>query len=346
MTSTNWNGINNALSRAILDGDRLNDLLDDLGCDTRGHRWGAYRLPCPVHDGDGPNMTILTHGYDLPIRWACHSHHCHDTFKPSLLGLVRGALTAQRGEPVSMRESVDYLKRFAGDVAATHEKMSPRPQAGPTLLDLTREQVRERLEIPSPYFLSRGFSRDVLDSFDVGHSAKLNREVVPLYDELGTTCIGYVARTNKPFCTGCDGHHEPGAHRLFGEPKWKAMQGFPRATYLYNYAAANAADSPFIFLVEGPPDVLRLAEAGFVGVALLGCDASPQQLAKLAALGKEIWVSFDNDEAGRAAEQRFWKKMDSCGIRFPARPFSPGTNGKDLGDTGIEEIRTAVGRAA
>jgi DNA primase len=120
------------------------------------------------------------------------------------------------------------------------------------------------------------------------------------------------------------------------------MEGFPRNAYLYNYAAAKATDLPFIFLVEGPADVLRLAEAGFVGVALLGCDASPHQLAKLAALGKEVWVSFDNDDAGRDARGRFFKKLGSSGVHFPVQTFTAPSPHKDLGDATAEEIRRSV----
>jgi hypothetical protein len=94
--------------------------------------------------------------------------------------------------------------------------------------------------------------------------------------------------------------------------------------------------------VEGPPDVLRLAEAGYVGVALLGRGASQQQLAKLAALGKEIWISFDKDGAGRDALGRFRKKLDSSGVRFPMKVFTAPPPHKDLGDATADEIRGSV----
>ncbi|QDV39229.1 toprim domain-containing protein [Tautonia plasticadhaerens] len=144
-------------------------------------------------------------------------------------------------------------------------------------LRLTRDRVRDRLTFPARHFLERGFSRKILDSFDVGYSAKRDRIVVPLYDEEGIHCIGDTFRSYKPPCGTCRKHHDPGVPCKYGQQKWGIMRGFAKRAYLYNYAAALRADSPFVFLVEGPPDVWRLGEAGYVGVALLGSSMTDEQ---------------------------------------------------------------------
>jgi hypothetical protein len=340
--SVDWNQINNTLSQAILDRGLLEDLLGDLGCDLGFTRRGVqYRMPCPVHDGDVRNMEVTTGGYELPVRWCCYSRQCHDEYKPSLLGLVRGVLSRQREKVVRVREAAAFMARYAGDVEIEASATRARPEPEPVLLDLTREQVRRRLDIPSAYFLGRGFPEEVLDAFDVGYSGKLRRAVVPLYDETAQTCVGFLARSHRPPCEDCKRHHDPGQECRYGQPKWQAMSGFPRETYLYNYAAAAATAAPFVFLVEGAPDVFRLAEAGYVGVALLGCDASEAQLGKLAALGKEIWVAFDNDEAAEAARERLRKK--SLGLRIPFQTFSAPKPYKDLGDTPADQLRREIG---
>src|SRR5262249_29656875 len=90
---TDWNQRSNAWADAVLDAAPLEDLLHQLGCDLKPNRTGSiYRVPCPVHGGDGHNCQVKTGG-EMPIRWACWSHQCQRTFKPSLLGLVRGALS-------------------------------------------------------------------------------------------------------------------------------------------------------------------------------------------------------------------------------------------------------------
>ena len=194
------------------------------------------------------------------------------------------------------------------------------------------------LAIPSPYFLARGFSRAVLDRFDVGESKKLGRAVVPLYDnENGRTCVGYLARSYRPPCGQCEKHHD-GPDCRYGQDRWKVAKGFPKADYLFNYAAAKATDAPFVFLVEGAPDVFRLAEAGFVGVALLGSEVSDVQLGKLAGIRREIWVAFDNDKAGEAARGRLAKRD----IKLPSVAFSAPAPYKDIGETPVDELQRAV----
>ena len=57
-----------------------------------------------------------------------------------------------------------------------------------TFKPLTREQVRSRLEIPSPHYLSLGFNADVLNALEIGHSVKKNKTIIPVFDR------GYVRR--------------------------------------------------------------------------------------------------------------------------------------------------------
>jgi hypothetical protein len=214
-----------------------------------------------------------------------------------------------------------------------------RTEAG--ALHLTREQVREPLRIPSRHFLSRGFSPEVLDALDVGDSAKLGRAVVPLYDAEGTTCIGYTFRSLKPPCKACRKHHDPWVACRYGQSRWGIMKGFPKRSYLYNYAAALRADGT-AFLVEGPPDVFRLAEAGHTAVALLGSDATDEQLRLLAALEKPILVAFDNDPAGEVALGRFRRKYEASDVTFEWDPFAVPGPYQDVGETPVEELRRAI----
>jgi hypothetical protein len=87
-----WNRFNNAVSAAIVRAGRLDELFAELGCDLKAGRSGvAYRGRCPVHEGDGDNLILRADGDAVPVYWRCVSHHCEETYKPSLLGLVSGA---------------------------------------------------------------------------------------------------------------------------------------------------------------------------------------------------------------------------------------------------------------
>lgn len=209
---------------------------------------------------------------------------------------------------------------------------------GTAAIHLTRDQVRGALKIPSQHFLGRGFSREVLDHFDVGDSAKLRRAVVPLYDDEGTTCIGHTFRSIKSRCRESEKHHDPGTACRWGQQKWGINRGFPKRTYLYNLAAARASASSFVLLVEGPPDVWRVHEAGYVAVALLGADATEEQLHKLASLRRRILVAFDNDPPGEAARRRFRERH----VDFPWEFLEVPKSDEDPGDTPTAVLREAI----
>jgi hypothetical protein len=192
------------------------------------------------------------------------------------------------------------------------------------------------LVIPSPYFLSRGFSAAVLDRLDVGHSPRLGKSVVPLHSDDGRTCVGYMARSELPACETCHKCHRPGGRCGYGQPKWKTMDGFPKGSHLYNYHAARRSGSRVVILVEGPGDVWRVEEAGYSAVALLGTDLSAQQLRKLQDLGRSVFAPLDNDKAGRLALAR----VCSCvGGKMPvARPLFVPPPYKDPGEMPTDKL--------
>ena len=342
----NWHKLSNSLSSQILEVNGLESLLDRLGCTLHPEKGGClYRGRCPVHGGDGANFQLAVGGYSLPIYWRCFSRDCHEEFKPSLLGLVRGILSyKQNGTKVPLTEAVDYLNAFlAGRVQASSTTRRPTltPPPTPSLPAWTREQVRGRLQIPSPYFLSRGFSATVLDALDVGHSPKLRRSVVPLYDESGEVCVGIYSRSEKPKCPKCNGLHDPWCDCQFAQAKWRAPKDFPKKHYLYNYCNARKAYLPVVLLVEGPGDVFRAMEADSPAVALLGTDLSDWQAERLAALDKAIIVALDNDEAGRRASDSVYERLSRHASEVVVLPPPP--DFKDVGDMPAETVRKWLG---
>jgi hypothetical protein len=332
----NWNTVNNSASVAILEANRLGELLASLGfrLDILPDKT-VYRASCPVHGGDGDGFVLTLGGDTLPIRWKCWSAHCEERLKPSLLGLVRGLLEVQAGPEVSLKAAADHLRNFLGGLPSASQA-TPRPQPEPKLLTLTRQQVRGRLEIPSPYFVVRGFSPAVLDMLDVGHSGKMRRTVVPIYDDTAERCIGYTARSEKPVCERCRKCHRPGDDCRFGQSKWALPEGFPKGAYLYHYAAALRSDVQHVFLVEGAGDVFSLIAAGYLAVAALGSELSDLQVEKLAALQKEVIISFDNDPAGKKGSAAASKALRARGV--PERTWFPPSGFHDLGDMPVSEV--------
>ncbi|QDU20596.1 toprim domain-containing protein [Urbifossiella limnaea] len=336
----NWNAANNELSAAVLASGRLDELLAELGCEVKGYPGGdRFRGRCPVHKGADTNFVVGTDGEKFPVYWACHSHRCHKAakLKGNLLGLVRGALTGDPDRPATMAKAVAFVEDFLareGDRPTAVRQPAERPTR-PTL-SLTRAEVRRRLLLPSPYFLSRGFSPAVLDRYDIGESRRYGWAVAPVYDDRGHACVGAVYRSTKPPCGTCSKCHHPADSCARGEPRWWFPQGFPKGDYLFNYAAAVRSVSPFVLLVEGVTDVLRAAEAGVVAVAGFGTDLSVPQALKLAVLNKPVVVAFDNDPAGTRAAASIVTLLRREGVSATVR--HPPSGYKDVGEIPAAEV--------
>jgi 5S rRNA maturation endonuclease (ribonuclease M5) len=334
-----WNARSNAWANAILKEDRLEDLLGELGCRFHSCSKVGFRGQCPVHGGDGYNFLVREGGDTLPISWVCFSHHCEQEFKPSVLGLVRGALTFMEGKPVGMTQAERWLRQFLGRTPRPGEQGSPirpQPRVWPTGPSWSREQVRAQLQIPSPYFLARGYDPHILNFMDVGHSAKLGKSIVPLYDDDGQRCIGYYARSELPKCVLCGNCHAVGRACQEGEPRWSVMPGFAKSCHLYNYHRARQWDD-FTLLVEGPGDVWRVKESSYQAVALLGTELFDWQVIQLSHCGRHILVVMDNDDAGREAEHRIVNQLNR--VRVACAALRIPSQYKDLGEMPKSEVR-------
>jgi hypothetical protein len=205
----------------------------------------------------------------------------------------------------------------------------------------TREQVRSRLEIPSLYFLSRGYSANVLDALNVGHSPKLKKSIVPVFDDAGLVCVGFLMRSEKPFCKECRRHHQPSSDCRYGQARWGIQRGFRKQQFLYNLAHAMKSDKPFVLLVEGPGDVFRSVEAGFPAVALLGTDMADGQVEKLAKLNKKVVIAFDNDKAGKENSPKIHARLATRGIEVEV--LHPPQAFKDMGEMPTKDVIAWLG---
>jgi hypothetical protein len=188
-----------------------------------------------------------------------------------------------------LQEAIDLLEDFIGTKAAapknrTRHRNPPSQRATRSAkLALSRAQVKARLT-PSSYFLVRGFSQDVLDRFNVGHSPFLRTSIVPIYDDDGQICVGFLKRSEKPVCPECGKCHNPSQDCISGQRKWAISKGCPKSELLYNYVGALRAPFPSVLLVEGPGDVWRAEETGFPAASPFGTGFSQAQADKLASL--------------------------------------------------------------
>ena len=303
-----------------------------------------YAFACPIHGGDNPEgCSIFTDGRSSKGNWSCWTNNCHEEYKASLYGFVRGVLSHRKGKRVSIDETTEFCLKIL-DLSADDIEAAPiNPLTNEIkLLEIfnrepdrhqshviTREKIRNRIEIPAKYYINRGFCVQTLDLFDVGICVKKNqpmtgRVVVPIYDE-SYNYVGCIGRSTHPNIT----------------PKWRHSKGFKKSSYLYglNIAKESIKESQTVFLVEGQGDVWRMHEAGIKNtVGIFGSNLSDDQLILLEKSGAlKIIILTDNDEAGIKAAEQIVKKG---GRRF--NYVRPQISEKDIGDMSVEQIKEEV----
>ena len=295
-------------------------------------------FPCPVHGGDNPEACcIFTDGMTHTGNWSCWTHHCEEEFTNNMFGFVRGCLSHNRNRSISMNETASFCLNFLDKgIDDLNEPSSNSHRNSFKILDIfnkkvernepfiSREEIRAKINIPSEYYIGRGYTSETLDLFDVGECLAKNqpmsgRVVVPVYDE-GYNYVGCVGRSaNEQF-----------------KPKWLHSKGFKKSVlYGLNIAKDEILKTQTAILVEGQGDVWRMHEAGFINtVGIFGSSINEDQLILLEASGAlNIVILTDEDDAGNKAFQQIVKK---CGRRF--NYLRPEISHKDVGDMTVDQI--------
>lgn len=345
--------------------ERLPYVLDELDVTLKESGRFLYG-PCPVHGGDKFNaFNVYKSG-----SWACRTHNCQNVFKNSAIGMVRGILShrhlnwEKEGDSIyGFAKTIKWLEsvlsinfetmevdpnalekaRFASQMAMMAKKKAE-------VKKVTREQVRKALEIPSTYYIDRGYSKEILEKYDVGFCSNREKEmryrvVVPVYNEDGDFA-GCCGRSIFERCDRCRlYHHEdypcPPKDYEHLYSKWK-HSGFKAHENLYNYANAkpHIQKNYTVIVVESPGNVWRLEEAGIHNsVAIFGSTISEAQKSILDGSGAlNIIVIGDNDDAGRGMCDDVRMKCERTYRIFCAIP--EGKN--DIGDMSVEEVKEKI----
>lgn len=315
--------------------DRIEDLLEHFNLEFKMN--GKFvSMSCPIHGGDNDGALNLYHiGDSYRGNWKCRTHHCEEVFKGSIIGFIRGILSNHKfnwskagDDVVSFKDALDYATNFLNvslkDIKISNvDKEKLRFVSNAKIFipgssnsgGVQRSIVRKSLEIPSPYFLSRGFNKSILENYDVGECKSqtkemANRAVVPIYDTNHKIMIGCTGRSIFEKCSNCKSYHNsnhicPPNEELWKYSKWRHSAGFKTQECLYNlwFAKDHIKDSGTVILVESPGNVWKLEENGIRNsVALFGSNLTDRQKMILDTSGAmKIIVIMDSDDAGKKA---------------------------------------------
>jgi 5S rRNA maturation endonuclease (ribonuclease M5) len=323
--------------------DNIDRLLEYLGIEYK-QQGRMITMCCPIHGGDNQSaLNLYPDGESYRGNWKCRTHHCEEFFKSSILGFIRGVLSHQnldwtndKDQSCSFDNAISFSQKFLNqnlDDIKINKKTIEKNQFVSTVkyisnniketkTGIIRNQIQRNLKIPSNYFISRGFSVDILKKYDVGECSNetkemSNRAVVPIYDTDYRFMVGCTGRSIFEKCDKCPCYHDettacPTEENRWKFSKWKHSYQFKTQEHLYNlwFAHKHIKESRSVILVESPGNVWRLEEAGIHNsVAIFGSSLADKQKLLLDMSGAmSLVLIMDNDEAGKKAAEQIAKK--------------------------------------
>lgn len=310
-----------------------------MSCDYSGDN--IYCV-CPVHESsDNPKAFSFC---KKRYMWRCWTRECQNIYKNDLLGLIRGVLSNKEGRDIDFNDVLSWVsKEFK--IKTNTQQMNIMNHEEENDFDILIRQLKEdilikepatydldiRYDIPSQYFLNRGFDKKTLEFFEVGDcldkkSKLYDRAIIPIYNDDGSNKIGIIARSIKEYKM----------------PKFLIYpKGFDKKFIFYNLnnAINEIRKTNTIFVVEGQGDVWKLHEAGIHNaVGIFGRVLSTGQQKKLQTLPiTRIIILTDNDQAGRESKIQLQRQLG----RFYKLNF-PKLSCKDIGDMTSDEIKKDI----
>jgi DNA primase len=255
------------------------------------HQWKTTcRLPC--HGNKEPSPDSFSIGYTDSGKqvWRCFSPTCTENRKKlKAEGNVFGLVMAMEG--CTLWEAAKRLTEWSGTELVNPQNGDCKP---PAAIE-PEEQATENKPLDwafdaksvqyHSYLEERGFSPEVCQHFGVG-----------AYVGKGKTMAGRVVfPVRSP-----SGQLMAYLGRALGnvEPRWYQPNGFHKSFELFGIDKVQQCRA--VILVESPWSVMRLAQAGFPSVALMGCSMSQAQAALLTPFNR-VTVMLDGDKAGQDA---------------------------------------------
>lgn len=172
------------------------------------------------------------------------------------------------------------------------------------------------------YFKTRGINEKVADAFDLGYDSFYNAVVLPLFDKK-SNCIMLIKRSiDSKMYLNTKGARKTDS--LFGiQMIYKKLP--------------QLIDHNYVYIVEGPFDVLKMWQYGKPAVGILQASVSENQVKLIEKLPfQKIVIATDNDEAGRNVGTKLAQKLKRTKEVYRVS-YPMGI--KDPGDMSPEQIK-------
>ncbi len=321
-----------------------NDIVDVISGYVRLQKKGRdYFGLCPFHNERTPSFSVSQ---------AKQMYYCFGC------GAGGNALTfLMQYENATFQEALEILAQKAGIELPKYEMSGKERQEADKrarLLEINKaaakyfyaqlrmEQGRQGME----YFVNRGLSPEIMKKFGLGYSNKFSDDLYQYlrrqgYEDGILKDSGLVAIEesrggrdkfwNRVMFPIMDVNHRVigfgGRVMGQGEPKYMNSPEtmiFDKSRNLYGLNIARSSRRPGILLCEGYMDVIALHQAGFDNAAAsLGTSFTQGHASLLKRYTKEVYCTFDSDEAGTKAALRAIPILKDAGISVKIISMKP-----------------------
>jgi DNA primase len=263
------------------------------------------RCPLPTHGSEKSKESFtatLTKG--VGGAWACQSQSCIKsrgrvggnvldfvaamescTVRDAAIKLQTWFLVSGAGEARTADGKEPRAEIFAGKEPESQLLQGENIGAGESEFNKPLAFTLQNVDCTHSYLNERGFTEDMAKTFGVGFfpgkGSMHDRIVIPIHNSEGEL-VAYAGRT-------IDG----------SEPRYKFPAGFHKSLELFNLHRVGGEVS--VILVEGFFDCMKVTQAGFPCVALMGSTMSTAQEGLIREQFGHVVVLLDGDEAGREA---------------------------------------------
>lgn len=302
---------------------------------------------CPIHDhSDNPRAFSFSTNKGI---WKCWTRDCQHEFKNDIFGLITGVLSKQSDQKLEFKDALKWACRTFNinysynnkNTNVSAKSLEEDVDVFYNVLNILSKKNEQsscnaisidnyNINIPSEYFINRGFRKKTMQHFGVGDchdkSIMKDRAIIPIHNDDGKELVGLIGRSTKEY----------------KNPKFLLYpKGFDKRFYFYNYhrAIKKAEETSCLYISEGQGDVWRLYEAGVVNaVSIFGKNITDQQQEKLCKLPiTHLIILTDNDQAGRESKVQIKRQLGRLyKLTFPQ--FS----GKDVGDMSVKQVQDNI----
>ena len=325
---------------------RLDEVLNALGVHVERIRNGNHWGDCPIHADDNAHFSIN----EDTLLWNCYV--CNEGGRlPKLI--IRVLELEDDQFDSAWQKAVEWLIPFSDGELADDSDNEEHAKRMDRIWNKVETKVTRTRGEQMPVYSERVLGDleevplELLDKWNIFHQATMHAFRVGLDPERKRgDYVGPAIVIPHFFKGSLVGYQErwlaPEDERPRYVPKYTNSDDFPKKSTLYNWDRASKAGD-YVIVVESAMSVIRLWELGYDAVATFGASVSAPQIRMLRSFDKGVYLSYDNDSAGKKAIKDLTDKLAG---EIPVRvlPLPENHNG-DIADYADEEV-VALMRAA